>query len=314
MGVFAMRSNFLRSRAAKSAILAAALATSVGMLVATPASAEPAATYYVSLGDSLAAGYQPDTNQDEAIAYTDKIYEKLKQSEPNLVHIRLGCSGETTVTMIEGGKCDRKEGPTQLGIAVDFMTAHPGQIKYVTNNIGANDIYRCVRGGTPDVGCIVTNLGNIRTNLGIIDSSLREAGGKDATYVGLTYYNPMLSSWLKGGTGKLIAAGTTALSNILTQTIVSVNSANGWKTADIAAVFSNNDFGGPVSVPGFGDLPTNVARLCTWTWMCEVGDIHANPVGHQVIADAILPLLTTEEPGGAGGSVGSVGSIGALVG
>lgn len=308
----------MRSRLLHSGILSAVLAVSAGALVSTPAVAapvaEPAATYYVSVGDSLSTGYQPDTNADEPISYTDKIYAALKQNEPNLQHIRLGCDGETTVTMLNGGKCGYTSGATQIDAAVAQMKAHPGQIKYVTNNIGANDIYRCVSGGIPDVGCIATNLVAIQQNLETIDTRLREAGGSGAVYVGMTYYNPMLASWLEGGTSKVIASVTTALSNVLNQTISLTNSANGWKTADVATAFSNNDFGNPVDLPGIGSVPKNVAQLCTWTWMCAVGDIHANPVGHQVIADTFLPLLTTDDEGGAAGSLGSLGSVGALIG
>lgn len=304
----------MRSRLSQSMTLVAALAMMVAGLAVSPASAAPAPTYYVSLGDSLAAGYQPDVKQDGPVSYTDRIYDVLKEAEPGLEHIRLGCDGETSVTLIDGGKCEYPDAVSQLDAAVQFMKAHPGQIKYVTNNIGANDIYRCVSGSTPDVGCIATNLVTIQANLGDIDWQLREAGGEDAVYVGMTYYNPMLASWLKGGTSQVIAAGTAAANNVLSQTIALTNAVNGWKTADVSTAFSNNDFGNPVDLPGVGPVPKNVAQICTLTWMCELGDIHTNPAGHQIIADTFLPLLTSDEQGGSAGSLGSLGSVGALTG
>ncbi|WP_024794434.1 SGNH/GDSL hydrolase family protein [Tomitella biformata] len=301
----------MQPRRVRSAILTAALVVVGAALVASPAAAEQPATYYVSMGDSLAAGYQPAGNA--RISYTDKIYAALKAGEPGLVHINFGCDGETSVTMVNGGKCTYEGAASQLDAAAQFVGAHRGEVKYVTNNIGANDIYRCVSGSTPDIGCIVTNLAAIQSNLATVDSGLRDAGGNDAVYVGMTYYNPMLASWLKGGTSRVIAAGTTAANNILTQTIALTNSANGWKTADVSEAFSNNDFT-QVDLPGVGAVPKNVAQVCTWTWMCKLGDIHANDAGHQVIADTFLPLLTTDAPGGAAGSLGSFGALGALVG
>ncbi|MFD0329197.1 hypothetical protein ACFQZC_15970 [Streptacidiphilus monticola] len=92
-----------------------ALATAVGVLALGLATAGPASAhdggghhqpdYYVSLGDSLAAGYQPDVRKDTDVSYTDQLYARLKQSDPDLVHIKLGCSGETTGTLIDGGIC-----------------------------------------------------------------------------------------------------------------------------------------------------------------------------------------------------------------
>jgi hypothetical protein len=74
-------------------------------LAATADAAQPA-HYYVSLGDSLAAGYQPDAHADvPEVSYTDQLYLRLKAPDPTLRHVRFGCSGETTTTMIDGGKC-----------------------------------------------------------------------------------------------------------------------------------------------------------------------------------------------------------------
>lgn len=35
-------------------------------------------------------------------------------------------------------------------------------------------------------------------------------------------------------------------------------------------------------------LPTNVARICAWTWMCTPGDIQANDVGYAVLARTVV--------------------------
>ena len=35
----------------------------------------------------------------------------------------------------------------------------------------------------------------------------------------------------------------------------------------------------------------NVERVCEWTWMCSMGDIHANDTGYGEIAEAFLAVL-----------------------
>ncbi|TQF73327.1 hypothetical protein FK531_07370 [Rhodococcus spelaei] len=273
----------------------------------------PTDTYYVSMGDSLAAGYQPNTKKDEPVSYSDLLYKTLKESDPNLQFVRIGCDGETTVSMINGGKCVYPDASSQLDFATKFLAAHQGRVKYLTLTVGANDIYHCLTAGSgsaglPDVGCIAQSLGTIGTNLGKITGELHKAGGKDPHYVGMNYYDPALASWLKGGTSQVVAQGTAAANNLLAATITTANSANGFKTADVLNAFSNNDVLTTVDVPPFGTLPRNVARICEWTWMCSLADIHANPVGHQVIADTFLPLLTTNAAGTVTKSGGSSGS------
>ncbi|MGW5074469.1 SGNH/GDSL hydrolase family protein [Rhodococcus sp. NPDC004095] len=281
-----------------AAMLSFVAVCAVGVPEAT--AAEP--TYYVSLGDSLAAGYQPDTRKDEPVSYTDDLFATLRASDPNLQHIRLGCSGESTATMINGGRCTYDGATSQLDAATKFITAHRGQVRYVTEDLGANDVYPCIRGGgsgspgssgVPDVGCVANALATIGTNLATINRQLRAAGGEGPAYVGMTYYNPTLASWPTGTTGQAVAVATTGADNVLGSTIVTANSGAGWKTADVAAAFSTNDFGNPVAVPGLGTQPHNVAQVCLWTWMCTgYKDIHANPAGHRAIAETFLPILT----------------------
>src|SRR5438477_13188118 len=109
-------------------------------------SAYAAATpvYYLALGDSLARGVQPtrtgvlvETNQ----VYVDDLYAYYRLRHPELRLAKLGCSGETTETMIAGGVCSYPLG-SQLAEAVQFLQTH--QVALVTLTIGANNILRCI--------------------------------------------------------------------------------------------------------------------------------------------------------------------------
>jgi hypothetical protein len=59
--------------------------------------------------------------------------------------------------------------------------------------------------------------------------------------------------------------------------------------------FGTADFTDTATLPGVGTVPLNVARICTWTWMCApspVGpNIHANATGYQVIAAAFARAI-----------------------
>ena len=95
-----------------------ALLLSVALVA--PAAAAPGASgsnakkYYVSLGDSLAAGVQPIGDPADLFRTTDGYPEQLlsiaRGEMPKLSLIKLGCPGETTVTMIDGGICTYDHG------------------------------------------------------------------------------------------------------------------------------------------------------------------------------------------------------------
>src|SRR5712664_1410476 len=81
---------------------------------------EPPASYYLSLGDSLSQGVQPDpsgTSVRTRDGYADQLYPALHRQHPGLRLVKLGCPGETTATMIKGGICSYPGG-SQLAAAV----------------------------------------------------------------------------------------------------------------------------------------------------------------------------------------------------
>ncbi|MCD0483931.1 SGNH/GDSL hydrolase family protein [Streptacidiphilus sp. ASG 303] len=250
------------------------------------------ATYYVSLGDSLAAGYQPDVHRDTDVSYTDRLYERLKKDDPRLVHVRLGCSGETTTSMIVGGRCSYPGASSQLDAATRFLSEHRGRVRFLTVDIGANDIGGCLAGGAIDTACVSGGLDTVARNLPRITLGLRAAGGGAPRYAGMSYYNPYLALWLTGAAGQATARQSGPLQDRLTSLLTSEYRGTGFAVAAVGQAFSSGDFATTVQLPGVGGVPLNVARICQWTWECTpYRDIHANPLGHQVIADAFAAAL-----------------------
>ena len=78
-----------------------------------------------------------------------------------------------------------------------------------------------------------------------------------------------------------------ALNTIIAGSAASV----GADVADVATAFRSTDFT-PVNVPSLGGVvPANVATICALTWMCQLGDIHANDAGYAVMTGAIAARL-----------------------
>lgn len=282
------------------AVAALAAATLTGTASAAPASGQdhgrhhhPAPThYYVSLGDSLAAGYQPDVRTNTSVSYTDQLFAQLKQHDPTLVHIKLGCSGETTETMIDGGICSYPGAASQLDAADRFLRAHRGAVRYVTLDIGANDVDGCLSPAGIDQACTAKGVATVAAQVPQIAKALRRAGGGTPRYAGMNYYDPFLAVWLTGAPGQALAQQSVGLSTVLNGVIAKGLTRHGFALADVSTAFSTNDFTDQVTLPGLGAVPLNVARICAWTWECTpYHDIHATPTGHAVIAGVFEEAL-----------------------
>src|SRR5258708_24350282 len=125
--------------------VATAVLTAAGLLAAGQTTASATTTrYYVSLGDSLSQGYQLGHDTDQG--YADDLYATLKAKDPSLQLVKLGCPGETTTTMVNGGICTYPQG-SQLGPANAFLAAHRRQSRFLTLDIGANHVDGCLTGG-----------------------------------------------------------------------------------------------------------------------------------------------------------------------
>jgi lysophospholipase L1-like esterase len=260
-----------------------------------PAPAPVPARYYLALGDSLARGVQPDetgTSVDTDAGYPNRVYAALAGGHPGLTLVQLGCPGETTETMAHGGICRYPDG-SQLAAAEAFLHAHRGRVTLVTIDLGANDLESCTgQPGLTQLGSCLGEIPQTVTRVAAILAGLRTAAGPGVRIVGMNYYLPALAQWRRGGAGQLIARAAAELVAGANGLLDRAYTEAGDPVADVSAAFDTTDFGHPVTVPGFGSLPRNVARICQWTWECAPAprgpNQHANPAGYQVIADAMV--------------------------
>ena len=262
-------------------------------LAAPGVSSEHAKQYYVSVGDSLAASVQPNGDPDDLFRTTEGYAEQLlaiaRAQSPKLSLVKLGCPGETTVTMIGGGICTYDHG-SQLDEAVAFLEAHRQFVAFVTVDIGAND-FTCA-----DLSCVPAGVASMQANLPTILSALRQAAGPDVPIVGMTLYNPFLGAWLSGPEGQQFAHVSTFQGIVpINQLLRGIYVAGSASVANVEGAFSTTDFETLVSLPGAGDVPLNVARICMWTWICAPAPLgpnnHANAAGYGVMARAFANQL-----------------------
>lgn len=285
------------SIAVASVVATAAMAGATPALAARHTTTASAHTYYLSLGDSLAQGVQPNSSGQSVETkqgYPDQLFAGLRLGNPTLKLVKLGCPGETTGTMINGGICSYTEG-NQLAAAAAFLTSHPGKVQLVTIDIGANDLNPCL--ALSDINQIVQCLQGvfptIQANLTTIMSTLRTAAGSATPIIGMAYYDPELADWLQGTpAAQQLAEDSVALAQGFNSLLGGVYRHFSAKVANVYKSFHTGQFKARVTLPAFGRVPKDVGYICMYTWMCAappVGpNIHANKLGYGVIASTFL--------------------------
>jgi lysophospholipase L1-like esterase len=331
-------------KSARTLALGGALTTllAVGTLVGAPAvglapaSAAPAqarsahhgslplpASYYVALGDSLSQGMQPATpplpsgvtlgdSIDTDQGYADDLFAHYKAAFGGTLQVvKLGCPGETTTSMLTGAgsPCAYPQG-SQLAAALAYIRAHPGEVKLITIDIGANDVDGCLTETAVSEPCFEAGLATADHDLPLILGPLRAAAGKQTVIAGMNLYDPFLAGYRSGAAGKAAATESVTLAEKINQLLAAADRAIGANTADVQNAFSTANFTHPATLSGVGTVPLNVARTCEWTWMCAAApvgpNIHANAAGYQVIAGAFEKAISPRllPPPGLRGEVG----------
>jgi lysophospholipase L1-like esterase len=245
--------------------------------------AEP--SYYLALGDSLAIGAQPAADGSLVPTnhgYVDDLYAFYGFRVPALQLAKLGCSGETTSTMITGlgSPCVYPAG-SQLSEAVVFLQTH--RVVLITLDIGANNLLRCLSSSTGiDPTCVLTETPTAANDLATILATLR-AWAPNVLVAGMNYYDPFLAAYISGPNGPALATGSLAASNVFNNAIDTVYQLLEVPVANVAAAFRIESF------------PTNVLLALTWTWMAAPPprgpDIHPNADGYAAIAGAFVKAI-----------------------
>jgi len=267
--------------------LAFALTAGALALTAPGAFAASKATYYVSVGDSLAQGYQPIGGPFSPLGiegysqgYADQLFKAVRDDYEQLQLVKLGCGGETTKTMVLGAAYCGFPAGSQLAQAEQFMTAHRDEIAFVTIDVGANDTFQYGDEGT---ATIITYLPQILARL-------RASAGPGVPIIGMNYYGAFLPE-IWNATHDITALQSYVATQLgpFNGLLGSIYASAGDPVADVASGFQVAD------TTLVGGTPLDVLRECQWTWICvsppHGPDIHANSDGYDVIANAFEQQL-----------------------
>jgi lysophospholipase L1-like esterase len=273
--------------ARRLALLTAVLVAACTALSAGSAGADEPVRggYYLSLGDSLAFGFQPDLFAAGDVSPVDYrgYAEDFADMRTGLTLVNYGCPGETTSTLINGG-CPWLPLPlhdplgsatSQLGAALAFLAAHPGQVSLISIDIGSNDllalvgtcqaqggdVQSCLRAGLP------ATLATLAHNYGVILTSL-QALAPDAQIIVFNFYNPLAE----------VLAGSDALLAVVNQTLAGIATAFHAGLADAFTAINLS-----------AGSPAEPALICARTWECtSFHNIHPTDIGYRAMAVALL--------------------------
>ncbi|QKE84203.1 SGNH/GDSL hydrolase family protein [Arthrobacter sp. NEB 688] len=246
-------------------------------------SAAPDGPVALALGDSLAAGYQPGGSERRDTAYPALAAARVSQGGGELGVENLACSGETTGSLLDGGRCDYAEG-SQLAAAEAFLRERGADVRMVTLDIGGNDLLRCAARLEVDAACAQEGVQTVEKNLPTILERLRSAAGPDVPVLVLGYYNPWLAASYLGTGEAQLAAAKTAYSDLDTA-IEKATKAAGGRFVGLDAAFAFDDET-PTTFNG-REVPTNVAQVCTLTYICTAFDVHLTDEGAAVVGRVV---------------------------
>jgi len=276
-------------RAQFAAFFAAIIVCAAATAAADPA---PAPLYYLALGDSLSLGVQPTADGDAETdqGYADDLAAFYRFRIPGLRLAKLGCSGETTSSMIAGGVCEYAAG-SQLAQAVRFIRRH--NVAFITLDIGADNIVHCISLTDVDQDCLSRGFNAaVNVDLPQILGTLRAAAPR-VPIIGMNYYDPLLAAWALAPppTGPSLAVASWQVMTLFNTALEGVYRAFAVPVAQVASAFRSSSF---TPVVGVG-LPLNVVLTLTWTWMAlptpPGPDIHPNALGYAVIAGAFVRAI-----------------------
>jgi lysophospholipase L1-like esterase len=263
----------------------AASAAPAGASAPPPRSAASSG-YYLSLGDSLAFGYQPDLVAAGDLNAADYrgYAEDFAAMRPNLQLVNFGCPGETTGSLLHGG-CpwpgtlhdSYGAAPSQFAAAVGFLQAHGAQTALISVDIGSNDLLALVnscKNAADPTQCITAGapatFAAMGANYGQLVGTLR-ALAPNAQIVLFNFYNPLALAL--PGSDQLAAAASSVVEQIAARFGASVADAFG-------------------AINHAAGSPAEQAFICARTWECTpFVNIHPTDLGYQALAVALLHAL-----------------------
>jgi lysophospholipase L1-like esterase len=254
--------------------------------------------YYVAIGASESVGFQPSPAHRHGVrtdrGYTNDLAAMEQARWPGLRLVELGCPGITAERALDGqGRCRYPAG-SEVATAVAFLRAHRGEAVLTTVDLGFNDVRPCLVHLSIDRPCVRAALGRVERAVPAILARVRAAGGGRMRIVGLEHSDPYVADYLHGPRGRTFAAGSVAVIGRLNEALKSIYTRGGAAVADVPAAYRTGSGGTTLAATGDARSQvarSEVARICTLTWMCRRHNLHPDTAGYRLIAKAIADAL-----------------------
>jgi lysophospholipase L1-like esterase len=262
--------------------------------------------YYLSLGDSYSIGYQPTSSNPGGgtPGYTAYVAEKENMTLENF-----GCGGATTSSLDNSVGCGDPAyvnaapypDTTQEQAALNFIAAHPGKVGLITVSIGGNDFDGCSTASCVEAA-MPTMEANIKSLVSSLSAALDAASDPSTAIVGLTYPDVDLGLYVyptdppSSSDLSLAQLSVTAFDDLINPTLSEsfLSVPQGRFVNVTSAPYKNSKKGDDTKLtkvenfPPYGTIPVAVAEICTLTYFCSQGNIHANTKGYKFIGKLIV--------------------------
>ena len=263
-------------------------------------------TFYVSLGDSYSVGYQPGLGATRG-------YAGVVANATHLKLVNFGCGGATTTSLVSSIGCPdvlpHTAGAvlypttTQEAAAEAFLTAHRGRIGLITVSIGGNDVTGCATQANP-TSCVATAVAGITKNVTSLAAALRAAAGPRVPLIGLTYPDVILGAYVYPKQPAPTAAISLAnLSVVAFKSLINPALSKAYASAKGSLVDVTKATGAYVPLTRtvqyrpYGTIPAAVASVCSLTWFCTQGNIHATTKGYTLIGRLVVARFVAQRRG-----------------
>jgi lysophospholipase L1-like esterase len=270
-----IRRPLLGSTTVLGLVVAVVFALPGGARGASPPVYQPPQSYYLSLGDSMAFGFQPSKARPGArpsafdTGYVDVFAARLRKLSPQIQVVNYGCPGESAASftrrcpwLADGQKVHDPFRGSQLDAAVSFLRAHRGEVSPITLTLWGNPLAPLSAKGKR----APTAIASFASRFNSILERLRAAAPTAEIIV--------------SGAWNLEADGlkqTQPLYRSLNRAIARAAASSRARVANMSAALSPP-----------GRVSAQRARLCRLTLICSKGDPHPTDAGYRAMADAFL--------------------------
>jgi lysophospholipase L1-like esterase len=263
-------------------------------------------SYYVSLGDSYSVGYQPGRGSTPG-------YTAVVAKSTGLKLVNFGCGGATTTSLVSSVGCPdvlphtagvvRYPTTTQEAAAEAFLTAHRGHVGLITVSIGGNDVTACATQANP-ISCVSTAVAGITKNVTSLAAALRAAAGARVPLIGITYPDVILGTYVypkqpaPASAVSLAKLSVVAFKSLINPALTKSYAAAGGTLVDVTkATGAYVPLTRTVRYRPYGTIPAAVASVCSLTWFCAQGNIHATTKGYTLIGKLVVARYRTARRG-----------------